>query len=111
MGSRGFLLVLDGQPAGVLRRASGGAVAAEVVLDPGGSRVFRRKHLGPPRAEELALYADMEMAPPFYAWLGAAWNGQAQRKSGSLIGLDFAGRADTQLDFFDAVISEVSRVE
>lgn len=104
----GFALVLDGQRAGLLRGAAGGAVSADVIPDPDASGPFQQKHLGPSRVEDLFVRVGMGMAPAFYGWVGAAWKGQGQRKSGSVIGFDDRFQARSELEFFDAAVSEVT---
>jgi len=46
------------------------------------------------------------MAKPIFSWIADSWEMKLQRKKGSIIACDYKLQAQTQRDFFDAMIVE-----
>lgn len=105
--SGNFFLQLEGIKAGFLKAVDGGNITAEVVEEPVGSTYYAQKHIGNPKYEDLSLQLGLGMNKAVYSWISAQWTGQAQRKSGAVIAADFKGDAQSQREFFDALITEV----
>ncbi|HTV21165.1 MAG TPA: phage tail protein [Polyangiaceae bacterium] len=100
-------LQLGGTAVGVLRSASGGTAVASVVTDAVGPGAPAKKHISGVSYENIQLELDLSLERPVYDWIGAAWAGNAQRKSGTLVSLDLNGNAKGAREFKDALITEV----
>lgn len=100
------VLELAGTPVGTLRSATGGSAVGSVVSD--GTGAAGKKHVGAVAYEDLALELDLSLDRPVYDWIGAAWAGNAQRKSGTLVGMDMNGSARSAREFQNALITEVT---
>jgi hypothetical protein len=102
------VLELGGTPVGTLRSAAGGSAVATVVPDVVGAGAPPKKHVGAVGYEDLELELDLTLERAVYDWIGAAWAGNAQRKSGALVGLDMNGNARNARQFHNALITEVT---
>lgn len=72
-----FVLSLDGMISGILEAVDGGAIFAEVIMDasdpsPGQATRFAKKHLGPPKYENLELRVGLDHSKPIYDWIHAS---------------------------------------
>jgi hypothetical protein len=106
--SGSFLLNLDGVKAGFVKSMEGGAVSAEVVGQPVGPDYFVKKHLGQPKYEDFSLQIGLSLAKSVYDWITASWKGNYQRKDGSLVAADFNLNAESEREFFHALITETT---
>jgi hypothetical protein len=102
-----FLLDLDGLACGFLSSFEGGALAADVIAQPGRG-FFDKKHLGPPQPEELVLRAGLGLHGSFYDWLAQTWAGKATRRSGAIVSTDANLKARSEREFDDALVSAVA---
>jgi hypothetical protein len=100
------VLQLAGTPVGTLRSAAGGSAVGTVVSDGAGAP--GKKHVGAVAYEDLELELDLSLERSVYDWIGAAWAGNAQRKSGTLLGLDLNGSAKNAREFDSALITAVT---
>ena len=62
-----FALELGGTMCGFLKLVEGGAITADVIVEPG--TPFRKKHIGPPRFEELVLQLGLGLDKAVYQWI------------------------------------------
>lgn len=103
-----FALELDGTMCGFLKSVEGGAITADVVVEPLGTDAFRKKHLGTPRYEELVLGLDLSLDKIVYQWIADALAGKSVRRDGSITATDSRLKAVSERQFFDALITEVT---
>ena len=99
-------LDLEGTKCGFLKGIDGGAVTADVITEAVGADYFVRKHIGGPKYEDITLEIGFSMAKPIFSWIADSWEMKLQRKKGSIIACDYKLQAQTQRDFFDAMIVE-----
>ena len=102
-----FALELDGTMSGFLKSVEGGAIAADVIVEPAGSG-FPKKHIGQPRYEELALRLDLSLEKAVYQWIADSWAGKAPRHDGSIVAVSSQGKAVSEREFVRAFLSEVT---
>ena len=102
-----FALELDGTMRGFLKSVEGGAIAADVIVEPAGSG-FPKKHAGPPRYEELVLRLDLSLDKAVYQWIADTWAGKAPRHDGSIVAVSSQGKAVSEREFVRAFVSEVT---
>jgi len=102
-----FALELDGTMCGFLRSVEGGAIAAEVVVEPRTSP-FRKKHIGPPRYEELVLRFDLSLDKVVYHWIADTLAGKAARHDGSIVAVSSQGKVVSERSFSQALLSQVA---
>jgi phage tail-like protein len=103
-----FALELDGTLCGFLRSVEGGAITADVISEPLGSTYFRKKHIGQPRYEELALQLDLALDKSVYQWIADTWTGKSPRHDGSIVAVSSQQKAVSERRFFRAFLSEVT---
>src|SRR5215212_3963959 len=103
-----FALELDGTLCGFLRSVEGGAITSDVISEPPASSYFRKKHIGQPRYEELALQLDLSLDKSVYQWIADTWTGKSPRHDGSIIAVSSQQKAVSERQFFRAFLSEVT---
>jgi tail tube protein gp19 len=101
-----FLLNLDGVSSS-LKSVEGGGIRAEVIVETAVPESFTRKHIGPPRYEDITIQCGLAMAKPLLEWIRATLDLESPRKSGSVVTLDANLNARSERQFTDALISEV----
>lgn len=102
-----FALELDGTMCGFLKSVEGGAITADVIVEPG-TTPFPKKHIGRPRYEELVLRLDLSLDKVVYQWIADTWAGKAPRHDGSIVAVSSQGKAVSEREFARAFISEVT---
>ena len=100
-----FLLEVEGQPVPV-RSAEGGFPKADVIAEP--TAPFVKKHIGPPKFEEIAVECDPVMPKSLFDWVNSTLNMTPLRKSGAIVTADFNRKEQSRLQFNNAVISEIA---
>jgi len=106
--SERYSLVLEGVNCGFIRSAEGGNVTADVIKEPPGPSYFTRKHLGQLKYEDFELELGFQLEPSVFQWIASSWNGNYQRKDGAVIAADFNLNAQSQREFFNALITETT---
>jgi phage tail-like protein len=106
--SGSFALELGGATIGFARAFRGGGAVAEVVTEKVGDDRIARKHIGPPRYEDIELQVGFGMKNELYDWIAASWDRQYVRKDGAVVVADFAGKAASRLEFAHALVTEVT---
>jgi hypothetical protein len=101
-------LALDGIPCGFVRSADGGDVYGLVVKEKVGPDFFVKKHIGGVKYEEIHVQVGLDLAQNFYDWIVASWKENYSRKDGSVIVSDANLNAVTELDFFHAIVTDVT---
>jgi phage tail-like protein len=103
-----FALELGGAKIGFARSFRGGSAVAEVITEKVGSDKFARKHIGPPRYEDLELQVGFGLKNELYDWIAASWDQQYARKDGAVVVSGFDGKALSRLEFVQALVTEVT---
>ena len=101
-------LVLDGKGCGLLKKVSGGAIAADVVLEHAGPGQPVKKHLGTVHYEEFELQIGFAMGPPVFDWIAAAWRADPKRHDGSVVSCDEKLEAKSERKFTGALLTETT---
>lgn len=102
-----FALELDGQVIDSLRSFEGGFPKAEVITEPSGPTPFVKKHLGPPKYQDIAIQCDPVMSKPLFEWIAATLTMSSIKKNGAIITADVGSKEQSRLQFTDALITEV----
>lgn len=103
-----YALMLDGKNCGLLKAVEGGAITAEVINEPAGPSSFVKKHIGPPKYEDLTIQVGFGMDKSLYDWIGQSWLMKAPRKDGSVIATDYQLQAQSEQQFRNAMITETT---
>jgi hypothetical protein len=103
-----FVLNLAGVQAGFVKSVEGGAVFADVVSEPPGADYYSRKHIGTPKFEALTVKVGLSMSSIIYDWIASSWQLSNLRKDGSITACDYNLEAQSERQFFHALISEVT---
>jgi phage tail-like protein len=102
-----YFLELDGVKTGFLKSIEGGTATAEVVKEASGAAYFEKKHLGPLKYEDISMQLGFSMTKAVYDWIAACWQMNYQRKNGRIVACDFKMDAQSELQFFNALLTEV----
>lgn len=100
-----YLLELDGQIVATPRFSEGGFPKADVIQEPTAPLV--KKHIGPPRFEDIVIECDPAMPKPLLDWVNSALAMTPLRKNGAVVTADFNRKEQSRLQFTNAVITEV----
>jgi phage tail-like protein len=103
-----YFLELDGVKVGWLKSVEGGGVTAEVMKQTLGPSYFERKQLGAIKYEDITIQIGFSMSKAIYDWIAASWLMNYQRKNGAIVACDYKLDAKSRLEFFNALITEVS---
>ena len=101
-------LVVQGVQCGFVNSADGGDPYGDVVEEKAGPDFYVKKHLGGVKYDEVHVQVGLGLAHDFYDWIAASWKQNYSRKDGSVITTDASLNAVSELDFFHALITEVS---
>ena len=101
-------LILDGVNCGFLKSVDGGAISAEVINEPAGPSYFVKKHIGQPRYQEFEVQVGLNANKALYDWIAQSWVMKYQRKSGSIVAMDYQLNAKSQRQFTSALITETT---
>ncbi len=97
-----------GVSTGVVAHVSGGAISAEVIEEALGPTYFVKKHIGAPKYEDFVLEVGFSMGDPLWNWIASSWQSNYQRKDGAIVTYDSKLVAQSQREFFHALITETS---
>jgi|GEM_PF-1844307 len=103
-----FILELDGTMAGRLSSAEGGNPYGEVVNENIGTDRIQRKHIARAKYEDLTITCGAEMGSELYDWIKGTLTGNGSRKNGAVVMVDHSGQVINKLNFYNAMIKEVS---
>jgi phage tail-like protein len=103
-----YVLELDGAMVGHIMSADGGNPYGEVVNEQVGTDRIQRKHVARTKYEDITLTCGAEMSPELSGWLKGSLVGQGSRKNGAVVMVDQRGQVLDRLDFYNAIINEVS---
>lgn len=101
-----FMMNLDGGAAGWIQSIEGGNAEGDVVAEKVGTDLHQYKHIGNVKYTDVSMTCGTGMSGPFYDWIWGSFTNKYARKNGSIIGCDFGGNAQSELSFFEALITE-----
>jgi len=99
-------LELDGQFIDFLKSAEGGFPKAEVFLEPPGRNSLVKKHVGPPKYQDIAIQFDPLVPKPFFDWIASTLAMAPLRKNGAILAADLNRIEQSRLQFNNALITE-----
>ena len=106
--SGNFALSLDGgKNIGMLKTAQGGQIYGEPVAE-NTDGLYAKKHIGNVKWADITVQMGFTLPPAFYQWIADSWSFGAQRKNGAIIAADYNFNAVKELDFYNALIQEVT---
>lgn len=100
-------LIIDGQQAGPLRFASGGAVSGEVVLEKIGDDGVIKKHLAALAFGEFDFQLGFPVSKPLMAEIDSMMQMTFDRFNGSVQTADFTRKVVSERRFTNALVTEV----
>ena len=103
-----FFFNLDGVKAGFLESAAGGDAVADVVAEPAKPGTLGKKHIANVRYEEIRIALGLDLDAALYEWIQASWAMSYARKDGSIVTGDATFQAKTELEFFQALVTETT---
>lgn len=103
-----FFFNLDGVKCGFVKKMGGGAISAEVVKEAVGGQYIVHKHIAQPKYEDISLDIGFSMSKAVYDWIAASWAMNYQRKNGSLVACDYKLDAQSEREFFNALVTETT---
>lgn len=107
-GYASFDLELDGVYVGFLYNSEGGSPSSAVIIEPMGPNYIIKKHLGQPRYEDIVINVGPHMSKHIYEWIKDTITQRYQPKNGAIVLLDQHYRELSRLEFFNALITEVT---
>ena len=103
-----FAIELDGVMAGWVQSADGGSAVADVVVEKlGPAAATAKKHIGNVKYEDIAITCGTGMSKGFYQWIKNSMDGKPTHQNGSVRTLGLRNQAQSRLDFFNALITEI----
>lgn len=99
-------LELDGQFVDFVKSVEGGFPKSEVIHEPVGPNMIVKKHIGPPKSQDIAIQCDPVMPKPLFDWIAATLNMSYMRKNGAIITTDSNRAEQSRLQFNNALITE-----
>jgi hypothetical protein len=106
---RYFALILDGyDTAGYLKAIEGGGIKGELLAQQVGGMPYRVKHINNPTIEPITVQVPFSMSAAFYDWVSKSWKGECERRSGSIVTLDFDLNTVHEWSFREALILETT---
>lgn len=103
-----FMLDIDGQVAGFIKKMSGGTIKGEVATHNLGPDIYQKKHLSTIAYDPFTVEVGTGMSKGFYEWIQASFDKGHVTKSGMLVAADFDYNAKSAREFMNAYISEVT---
>lgn len=100
------LLTLDGATVGPLSGVEGGAITGNVVvIQAGGDADVAKKHIAGLRYEDIIVDVGPGMSKALSDWIAGSWAGTSPRKNGSVVTGDAMGKARTEREFNNALLT------
>jgi len=103
-----FALELDGILQDFIKSSEGGFPRADFVQEKLGISPFPKKHLTNLKYSDIVIQCDPIMPDPLRQWVTGFLAINAQRKNGAIVTADLNYRERSRLEFFNALISEVT---
>lgn len=103
-----FILELDGVQMGVINAVEGGLPFSDVIKEPPGEEVFFKKHIGQPGVRDIRFEIGPGMNKMVYSLISDTLQGKASPVSGAVLNVDFRGTIVSRLEFYGALITEMT---
>jgi hypothetical protein len=103
-----FVLDIDGYNVGFLKKFEGLNMEADVVANDLGPDNIQKKHVAGIKWTSGKATVGMGMGKGMYEWIKAAFDKGYVTKNGTLTSADFDYKAQSQLTFFNALITGVT---
>lgn len=103
-----FAFELDGVLLDFVKSVEGGFARADVVQEKLGPSQFSKKHLANLKYADIVLQCDPGLPGPLLNWVTASLAMTYTRKNGAIVTADFDMKERSRLEFFHALISEVT---
>lgn len=104
---RYFALMLDGyDDPGYLKSVEGGSIKGDLIAQQVGGMPWRVKHINNPTIEAITVSVPLSLSNSFMDWVKKSWNGQVERRSGSIISYDHDFKPVHELSFTNALVLE-----
>ncbi len=104
-----LMLELNGQPAGFVRTVQGGNAFADVIAEPVGPDLIQRKRPGPVKFEDLVIDVPVDRdAKSLNSWITETLTKDPIQHNGAIVFADFNFAEVKRLEFFNAVLTEVT---
>jgi hypothetical protein len=103
-----FALDVGGYNVGFLKKFSGMAMEADIVANDLGPDVQQKKHVSNIKWTAGKATVGIGMGKGMYDWIKQSFDKSYSMKNGWLVSGDFNYKAQTRLDFEDALITEVT---
>ncbi|HSD89668.1 MAG TPA: phage tail protein [Kofleriaceae bacterium] len=103
-----FALDVGGYNVGFLKKFSGMAMEADIVANDLGPDNVQKKHVSNIKWTAGKATVGIGMGKGMYDWIKQSFDKSYQPKNGWLVSGDFNYKAQTRLDFEDALITEVT---
>ncbi|MFL5402468.1 MAG: phage tail protein [Gemmatimonadales bacterium] len=100
-------LALDGVQVGFVKSVAGGPAPAVVIEETVGPGSEVKKHIGPPRYEDIAVNIGWD-SKLLLDWAATSWKTGYQRKNGSVLEADYSSQIRNEREFFNALVSGVT---
>jgi T4-like virus tail tube protein gp19 len=100
-------LELDGTVT-LLKAAEGGNAFADVVLEPPTGDGVQRKRAGFVKFDDLVLQLPFVLSQPLASWINGTLAKAPSARNGALVYLNYDGNELKRLEFFNAVMTEVT---
>src|SRR5262245_3219249 len=102
---RYFALILDGyDEPGYLKTVAGGGIKGEIMTPQVGSQPWRVKHINNPQIEPITVSIPMSASGPFMEWVKLSWDGNVERRNGSIVTYDHDFKPVHEFSFTNALI-------
>lgn len=102
-----FILTLSGIDAGFPFSVEGGGPTSDVVSEKLAADHIIHKHLAGVKYDDISVTTTI-LAKPLVEWIAQSLSGQYTRKDGSVIMADYDYKPVSELNFFHALITEVT---
>jgi hypothetical protein len=103
-----FMLDVDGFNVGFLKKFSGLAMEADIVTNDLGPDNRQKKHVSNVKWTPAKATVGIGMGKGMYDWIKAAFDKGYVRKNGRFVAADFNYKAQSELSFEEALITEVT---
>lgn len=103
-----FMLDVNGESAGYVKKVSGGAMTADIASNDLGPDNIQKKHVANIKWDPFKVSMGIGMGNEMYQWMKAAFQKGYVTKNGSVTSADFNYKAQSVREFYDALITEIT---
>jgi hypothetical protein len=103
-----YAIDLDGAPAGVASKVTGGSPVGTVVKEKPGPDSISRKHLGGLTYEDLVLGVPLGQAGTLQQWINSVLTDTHTPKNGVVRSLDYRKIQDSELSWTQGLITQIT---